>query len=461
MPWRSLGPEIPDVQEVRARIVRSTLLVIAITGGLSGLLLLITSPVARQRQVFLACTTSLLALGIRALAGRVGFRLAAWGFVGAIMLLFAMAAWTAGGLVAPAIHVFMVLVILASLLLGPRGGLLTAMLAIACALVIALAQSRGALPEPWIAHTVWSRWWVLSVYIALVAVFQAVATRTIEGSLAYASRELQTRKRAEADLQAARDDLERQVAARTEELAHTVAVLEAQAVELNAARDAQSRFLALVSHELRTPLTSVRASLGLLAHRGDLPPEARALAEIADRNSVRLLNLTNELLDLEKAASGRFEVHPTLLDLRDPVRSAFEGLRSLAQVRSRAFELILPPDPVPVSGDGPRLEQVCMNLISNALRHARGEGEVSVRVAWRGPEAWVGVTNPGDPIPEAFQERIFHTFHQLEPEAGTSGLGLSLSKAIIEAHGGRIGFESGLGRTTFFFLMAGAAPPPQ
>jgi signal transduction histidine kinase len=65
----------------------------------------------------------------------------------------------------------------------------------------------------------------------------------------------------------------------------------------------------------------------------------------------------------------------------------------------------------------------------------------------------VGISNPGDPIPDSFQDRIFHTFHQLEPQAGTSGLGLSLSKAIIEAHGGRIGFESEPEITTFFFLL--------
>ncbi|MBI3132859.1 MAG: HAMP domain-containing histidine kinase [Acidobacteria bacterium] len=245
----------------------------------------------------------------------------------------------------------------------------------------------------------------------------------------------------------------RQVEARTEELARTVTALETQAEELRAAREAQSRFLALVSHELRTPLTSVRASLGLLVHRPDLPPEARPLAEIAERNSLRLLNLTNELLDLEKADAGQFEVRHEPLDLRNPIRNAFDGMHSLAEERRIPLTMEVPEEAVAIHGDGPRLEQVCLNLLSNALRHAKGPGGVSVRLETRPEGVWVGVFNPGDPIPDTFQDRIFHTFHQLEPEAGTSGLGLSLSKAIVDAHGGRIGFESGPEGTTFFFLL--------
>ncbi|HJW43223.1 MAG TPA: ATP-binding protein [Geothrix sp.] len=433
--------------------MESTFLVIVAVSLFVGLTLVVLSPTARVRQLFLSVAVASVAWITRRTVRRSGYRFAAWFFILTFLALFGAAAWTAGGLLAPAVQAFFVLVILASLLLGPKEGYLAAGIVAVMALGMAYAQAKGVLPAPWVQHTAWSRGWLVTVYAGMVAVFLGLAMKILEEALAFAGTEVQTRKLAEAALQSAHASLERKVAERTEELARTVAELEAQAKELNAAREAQSRFLALVSHELRTPLTSVRASLGLLAARHDLPPEAQPLVDIADRNSIRLLNLTNELLDLEKAGAGLFRVRQEPLDLCEPVRLAFEGIRSLAEQRGIHCELVLPEAPVPVVGDGPRLEQVCLNLLSNALKHAKGGGPVGVRLESRLEGAWVGVTNPGDPIPDSFQERIFHTFHQLEPQAGTSGLGLSLSKAIVEAHGGRIGFESTPLTTTFFFLV--------
>lgn len=445
--------DVPEIREVRTRIVERTLGMISGVGAAAGIALGLLAPAYRIRQFWIGVLISALAFGLRKLVRHRGYAFAAWGFIGGALLLFNLAAWTAGGLEAPVMHAFLVMVILAGLLLGPRGGFACAALAILATLAMAMAQGRGVLPHAWVTHTPWSRWVLLTTYIVVVAVFQWLAMRTIEGSLTYASEEVRTRKVAEAALQEAQEDLERQVASRTEELARTVQALEAQAAELRVAREAQSRFLALVSHELRTPLTSVRASLGLLAHRQDLSAEARPLVEIAERNSLRLLNLTNELLDLEKAQSGQFEVRHEPVDLRMPVRGALDGVRSLAEERQIPITSALPDFPVVVTGDGPRLEQVCLNLLSNALKHAKGPGAVAVRLETREEGAWVGVSNPGDPIPDSFQDRIFQTFHQLEPEAGTSGLGLSLSKAIVDAHGGRIGFESGPEGTIFFFLL--------
>lgn len=448
-----LPGELPEIREARTRIVEATLSVMVVASGVVGVLLVLVSPRARLRQVVLAALVALLAFLVRKMARRTGYQVAAWCFIAMFLALFTWAAWTAGGMTAPAVHAYLVLVILSAQMLGRSGGYLTAALVAILGAGLAWGQSQGVMPPAWVQHTPWSRWWLLVVYSGMVAIFLGLAMRTLEMALGYAGAEVQERRRAEADLQAAQSGLEAKVAQRTEELAGMVAVLEAQAQELNAAREAQSRFLALVSHELRTPLTSVRASLGLLANRGDLPPEARPLAEIAERNSLRLLNLTNELLDLEKAASGQFEVRHEPVDLREPLRHAVAAMGDLAATRGRALRLVLPEAPAQVRGDGPRLEQVCLNLLANALRHAKGEGAVEVRLELRGSRAWVGISNPGDPIPESFRERIFHPFHQLEAEAGTSGLGLSLSKAILDAHGGTIGFTSTAQGVTFHFEL--------
>ncbi|HJV90206.1 MAG TPA: HAMP domain-containing sensor histidine kinase [Holophagaceae bacterium] len=453
MRQQGAGGDLPEIQEARARIVEGTLATIMIVSATVGLLLVVLSPTARLRQAVLSGSVFVLAWGLRRILHRTGYRPAAWVFLVTFLGLFGAAAWTAGGLLAPAMGAFFVIVIVAGLMLGPRAGHVAAGVVAVLAFGLALAQTRGWMPAPWVQHTAWSRAWLVAIYAGLMSVFLGFGMRVLERTLAYAGEEIARRKRTEEELQVAREDLERKVAERTEELARTVTALEAQTRDLIAAREAQARFLALVSHELRTPLTSVRASLGLLAARTDLPAEARPLAEIADRNAIRLLNLTNELLDLEKAGAGLFRVRQDPVDLREPVRQAFEALQSLAEERHIPCTLALPEGPMQVIGDGARLEQVCLNLLSNALKHAKGAGGVEVRLEARAEEAWVGISNPGDPIPDSFQERIFHTFHQLEPQAGTSGLGLSLSKAIVEAHGGRIGFESGPERTTFFFLL--------
>ncbi len=448
--------EIPEIREARTRIVEATLSVMMWASGVVGLLLVVFSPRARLRQLFLAGSVALVAWLVRRLARRAGYRVAAWCFITLFLALFTVAAWTAGGMTAPAVHAYLVLVILAAQMLGRSGGYVTAGLIALLGAGLAWGQTRGTMPPAWVQHTPWSRWWLLVVYSGLVAIFLGLAMRTLEMALGYAGVEVGERRRAEAELQAAQADLERKVAERTEELARTVSRLEAQTAELKAAREAQSRFFALVSHELRTPLTSVRASLGLLTHRGDLPPEARPLADIATRNTLRLLNLTNELLDLEKVEAGQFEVRKDQVDLREPIRHAVEAMQGLAQERNHRLLLTSPDLPMFVMGDATRLEQVGMNLLSNALKHAKGPDPVAIRLEARPEGPWVGVSNAGNPIPPEFQDRIFQTFHQLEPQAGTSGLGLSLSKAIIEAHGGRIGFESGAEATTFFFQLKGA-----
>ncbi len=445
--------EIPEIREARTRIVEATLSTLMGATAIVGVILVVISPAGRLRQFFLCACVVLMSWVVRQLVRRAGYRIAAACFIGMFLALFTGAAWTAGGLLAPAVHAFLVLVILAAQMLGRRAGYLTAGVVAGLAFALAWGQARGVMPPTWVQHTPWSRAWLVVIYAVMVAIFLGQAMRTLEMALAYAGLEIQERRRAEEELQAAQSGLEQKVAARTEELARTVAELESQAEALKAAREAQSRFLALVSHELRTPLTSVRASLGLLTNRPDLPAEARPLAEIAERNSLRLLNLTNELLDLEKAASGQFEVRHEPLDLREPMHQAVAAMGDLAATRGRDLRLQVPPEAVLVLGDGPRLEQVCLNLLANALRHAKGGGAVEVRLELRGPRAWVGVSNPGDPIPESFQERIFHPFHQLESEAGTSGLGLSLSKAILDAHGGTIGYRSTPGGVTFWFEL--------
>jgi signal transduction histidine kinase len=232
----------------------------------------------------------------------------------------------------------------------------------------------------------------------------------------------------------------------------------------------KNEFISVVSHELRTPLTSIHGSLDLVVQGecGEVPPEARRFLEIAHRNSQRVVRLVNQILDLQKIESGElgFEVRPVALA---PLLA--EGIET-NQTYAGRFEVRIAlhgePPAVNVRADPDRLLQVLTNLLCNAARFSPPGETVTVRAARLPGHVKVSVSDRGPGIPDEFRARVFQTFAQAATAAGRpregSGLGLSISKAIVERLGGRIGFESEAGRgTTFHFEVPewreGAAAP--
>lgn len=230
----------------------------------------------------------------------------------------------------------------------------------------------------------------------------------------------------------------------------------------------KSEFVSTVSHELRTPLTSIRGSLGLVMGRfgEQLPAKARRLLEMAERNSVRLTVLINDLLDLEKIESGRLAFTFEEVDLRQIVERAVEANEGFAGKHGVSLAFSTTLTEAPVMADPSRLAQVMANLLSNAAKFSPAGAEVSVRLACQRGELCVTVIDRGSGIPAAFQDRIFQRFAQADSSdtrsAGGTGLGLSISKAIVERHEGAIGYDTteGVG-TAFHFTLPvwrGAGP---
>lgn len=223
--------------------------------------------------------------------------------------------------------------------------------------------------------------------------------------------------------------------------AHILDVSERQEVERM-----KKDFISTVSHELRTPLTSVRGSLGLLASgvMGDLPPEARQMVHVAERNSVRLIALINDILDFDKLESGMME-----MDLRPtPLLRILE--RSIESVSAMALqeevEIELHCGNATVIGDEARLTQVTVNLLSNAVKYSHRGGVVRVTAASDDGAVCVRVEDRGWGIPDDLQKKLFQRFQRADSsdsrtKPGT-GLGLAICKAIVERHGGSIGVES-------------------
>jgi len=222
----------------------------------------------------------------------------------------------------------------------------------------------------------------------------------------------------------------------------------------------KSEFLSTVSHELRTPLTSIRGALSLISSGslGALPEKVISMVELAEDNSVRMTTLVNDILDLAKLQSDQLAVEMEKLSLTDVVKDTIKANGPYANDYEVKFELIEHVDQAFVNGDSLRLAQVLTNLLSNAAKFSPKNGTVKVELSRRDNEYVVSVSDMGPGVPNAFHDHLFDRFTQADStdtrKKGGTGLGLNISKAIVEKHGGSIGFnsEEGTGSSFFFTL---------
>jgi signal transduction histidine kinase len=221
--------------------------------------------------------------------------------------------------------------------------------------------------------------------------------------------------------------------------------LRARARELEVLNERQSDFLSVVSHEIRTPLSAILSSANILMRYGAARPDSvERFARVIHQEGQRLTRLINNLLDLAKIEAGLVEwrADTVAVDaLLDRVRDSFAALAGERRVR---LELDRAADATEVHGDGDKLTQVLLNLVSNAVKHSPDDAAVRVRVRGRdGGGVRFEVEDDGPGIPPGLEERVFERFAQLESgeERGGTGLGLTICKQIVEHHGGRIWAE--------------------
>jgi PAS domain S-box-containing protein len=224
----------------------------------------------------------------------------------------------------------------------------------------------------------------------------------------------------------------------------------------------KDEFIALVSHELRTPLTSICGYLELLLQddvMAELPAAQMNWLEVIDRNAERLLRLVEDLLLTAQASAGNLALEQGELDIASIIEQAVQASGPVAAARSITLTCSTETLP-PASGDRLRIGQVIDNLISNALKFTPAGGTVDVRAYPHGSAARIEVADSGMGISEDEQtqlfERFFRTARAQEEAIPGVGLGLSISKAIVEGHNGRISVRSveGIGTTFFVDLPA-------
>ncbi|MFO0589957.1 MAG: PAS domain S-box protein [Polyangiaceae bacterium] len=224
----------------------------------------------------------------------------------------------------------------------------------------------------------------------------------------------------------------------------------------------KSEFVSIVSHELRTPLTAMRGSIGLLVGGvlGELSDDVMEMLGIAERNTIRLIAIVNDILHLERLQRGHPDIHFTTVVTSDIVRRAVESVKGLADEQRVRIEVTSCDEDL--RGDADKLVQVLVNLLSNAIKFSPREGRVQV-IAHAEPHAVLfSVEDQGRGVPDTHRHLIFERFHQVQAadsrEKGGTGLGLPISKAIIEQHGGSMGVESELGvGSTFWFRVPRSA----
>jgi len=253
------------------------------------------------------------------------------------------------------------------------------------------------------------------------------------------------------------------------EVRQTAQRLEQLNSELDGAMKTKDQFLSNISHELRTPLNSIIGFTDLLLTQdlgAPLSDQQRDFLETVARNGRHLLELINELLDLQRIAAGRMQLKPEPVELAGLLQEAASSVQAQAQKHLHELVVTPPPKALRVQADPGRVRQVLLNLLSNAIKFTPDGGRITVVTAavnggegeGGGSEVRIAVTDTGIGIAAEDQAKLFKEFSQLDASASRkyegTGLGLALSRRLVELHGGTMGVESEMGKgSTFWFTL--------
>lgn len=223
--------------------------------------------------------------------------------------------------------------------------------------------------------------------------------------------------------------------------------------------ETKNQFISAITHELRTPLVSIEGYIdyALTGKLGTVPKKIKSSLEVVKEESDRLLNLTNDLLDIRRLESGRFQLNLEPLDFRKVINQCIQEFKPFIEKRNQRFYEEIPDKSLMVNGDRVRLSQIIMNLLNNATKFTPKKGKITLRVEEKENTIQVQILDSGIGIKKEDIERVFEPFAAVKKPTyikGT-GLGLSLTKGLVEAHGGKIWAESkGEGKgSTFTFVI--------
>ncbi|MCF0120747.1 MAG: HAMP domain-containing protein, partial [Oscillospiraceae bacterium] len=237
--------------------------------------------------------------------------------------------------------------------------------------------------------------------------------------------------------------------------------LESTLSELKEEESRRREFVANVSHELRTPLTSIISYSETLVENLDMPDDMREeFLNVIMNESDRMATIVQNLLELSRFDSGRWQMNFEPFSLERSVREVYSAVALEAKKHSHRIDLAFERRLPDVLGDKSRIEEVLMNVITNAIKYTPDGGEINVSTGRSGERIWIRVRDTGIGIPEADLPRVFDRFYRVDKArsraSGGTGLGLAIAKEIVERHGGEILMKSaeGVGTTVTIYLPA-------
>lgn len=260
--------------------------------------------------------------------------------------------------------------------------------------------------------------------------------------------EVAERKAAEEQLRLLNENLERRVQERT----HALQLRDTQLREADRRKD---EFLATLAHELRNPLAPVGYAIRLLRLKGPSNPQVERAASLVDRQIKAMSRLIDDLMDVSRINQGKIQLQKSRVSLVALLHDAIDAARPAIDEQRHELTLQLPPESPTLEGDATRLAQVFMNLLLNAAKYMDAGGRMTLALEASPAEACVTLTDQGIGISPDRLEKIFEMFSQedaaLSRSRGGLGIGLALTKRLIELHGGAIAaYSDGVGRGSCF-----------
>lgn len=347
-----------------------------------------------------------------------------------------LAAWYSGGIYSPRLSWLLLLPLTPFFFFGPQVGLRWLIVVVLVQILVLILTDQNMLGRDVVlgmAHTNAS----LATYVTVTLLMMIIPLiyHRLNG------RALQQERAYQGELEAKREELE----------------------HIQAMRD---QFIASVSHELRTPMNAILGFNELLLSRIHDRPEALKVLNHTRHSAEHLMTVINDVLDYSQLQSGTLVLHPETCNLRESVHHAFEVLEPKAASQRLEYRCEIDPElPAWVDTDRHRLVQVLVNLLGNALKFT-SSGRVVLSVHWLNPGVEFSVQDTGIGIPEHKQGHIFRRFSQADSTIaqryGGNGLGLAISRRLVELLGGDMGFESreGFGSRFWFRLPLTPVTPP-
>ena len=233
--------------------------------------------------------------------------------------------------------------------------------------------------------------------------------------------------------------------------------------EQRRSEQARREFVANVSHELRTPLTNIKSYAETVIAAGDeLPPELHNnFMGVIVSEADRMTRIVQDLLTLSKIDYGKMEMNVSRFSFSKAVRSVYEAVALNAESHGHTLTFSCEENMPDVDGDRERIEQVIMNIVSNAIKYTPDGGRIAITAATSGRNVFVRISDNGIGIPEKDLPRLFERFYRVDKarsrESGGTGLGLSIAKEILNQHKGDIRIESVYGEGTDVTITLPAA----